>query len=385
MGLCEGCLLLLPLCCWWLDLMEKLTLTRLSGSLPSGRTFSSVSDDELGYDSLSLTCVPTAAPKRHKRSSSSPDSLTTERMDNKAVNTSPSALYKLVIPLLRCEVADVRDAAVHALGKVNSDALKDLMEELVVYIREAVDRKQENMRRRRRRDALRLQLVKVFELIAGYGTFGVSSCVLERDSQSLHPTIVEYVDGARLCLEAEPDKEALKDIKIHFCNFIRKMLKSFPLETYQTLLKRDLRRNLFVLFAGWSGSFGRSLASALTGSAGPSSTVPATTAPEPPAEEEEQQFCALQAMSAVLCCGPCFEPSALAEEGCLYPWLDSLLASKDEKWSKTLDFGSELEMAQVQILSVAVALFISTLDLVLYRLSPLFCLIRSSHRSVAGP
>lgn len=46
------------------------------------------------------------------------------------------------------------------------------MEELVAYIREAVDRKQENMRRRRRRDALRLQLVQVFELIAEHGTFG---------------------------------------------------------------------------------------------------------------------------------------------------------------------------------------------------------------------
>jgi hypothetical protein len=46
------------------------------------------------------------------------------------------------------------------------------LEELIAYIKEAVDRKQENMRRRRRRDALRLQLVKVFELIAGYGTFG---------------------------------------------------------------------------------------------------------------------------------------------------------------------------------------------------------------------
>lgn len=46
------------------------------------------------------------------------------------------------------------------------------MEELIVFIKEAVDRKQENMRRRRRRDALRLQLVKVFELIAGYGTLG---------------------------------------------------------------------------------------------------------------------------------------------------------------------------------------------------------------------
>lgn len=47
------------------------------------------------------------------------------------------------------------------------------MEELVPYIREAVDRKQENMRRRRKRDALRLQLVRVLELIAEYGTFGI--------------------------------------------------------------------------------------------------------------------------------------------------------------------------------------------------------------------
>ncbi|KAG8254384.1 hypothetical protein J6590_008831 [Homalodisca vitripennis] len=49
--------------------------------------------------------------------------------------------------------------------------------------------------------------------------------------------------------------------------------------------------------------------------------------------------------------------------------------------SKTLDFGSGLEIAQVQILYVTEALFISTIDLVLYRHSPLFCLIRSSHRN----
>lgn len=51
--------------------------------------------------------------------------------------------------------------------------LRDLMDELVLYIREAVDRKQENMRRRRRRDALRLQLVKVLEKIAENKTFAV--------------------------------------------------------------------------------------------------------------------------------------------------------------------------------------------------------------------
>ncbi|XP_075228459.1 microtubule binding protein furry isoform X2 [Lycorma delicatula] len=261
--------------------------------------------------------------------SSSPDSLNAERTDTKSPSVSPSGLYKLVIPLLRCETSDVRDAAVQALGKVNSDALKDLMEELVVYIREAVDRKQENMRRRRRRDALRLQLVRVFELIAGYGTFGISACVLDRDSQSLHSTIVEYVDGARLCLEAEADKEGLRDVKLHFCNFIRKMIKSFALETYPSLLKRDLRRNLFLLFAGWSGVFGR----CLSGPLGVSAIV--STSHEPPAslsnDEEELQLCALQAMSAVLCCGPCFDPQCLAEEGYLYPWLDLLMGSQEPK------------------------------------------------------
>lgn len=48
---------------------------------------------------------------------------------------------------------------------------RDLMEELVGLIREAVDRKQENMRRRRRRDALRLHLGRVLQLISENGTF----------------------------------------------------------------------------------------------------------------------------------------------------------------------------------------------------------------------
>lgn len=46
------------------------------------------------------------------------------------------------------------------------------MDELVVFIREAIDRKQVNVRRQKRRDALRLQLVRIFQLIADRGTFG---------------------------------------------------------------------------------------------------------------------------------------------------------------------------------------------------------------------
>ncbi|XP_034942121.1 protein furry isoform X2 [Chelonus insularis] len=255
--------------------------------------------------------------------SSSPDSLSAERGDNKSpgTNASPAALYKLTVPLLRCETVDVRDAVVQAMGKVNADALKDLMEELVPYIREAVDRKQENMRRRRRRDALRLQLVRVLEFIAEYGIFGVCPAVLDRETQSLHPTFIEYIDGVRVYLENETDKEApaVRDIKLHFCNFIRKMIKSFSLEACHSLVKRDLRRNLFTLFATWAGPYGKPLTNSITS-----------------LDEErscsELQLSALQAMSSLLCCGSCFNPQSLSEEGAiLYQWLDLLLASKDEK------------------------------------------------------
>lgn len=46
---------------------------------------------------------------------------------------------------------------------------------------------------------------------------------------SLHPTFVEYMDGARLYLETETDKDnaSIREVKIHFCDFIRIMIKNF--------------------------------------------------------------------------------------------------------------------------------------------------------------
>lgn len=40
-----------------------------------------------------------------------------------------------------------------------------------------------------------------------------------------------------------------------------------------------------------------------------------------------------QAMSALLCCGSCFDTQNLAEDGNIYFWLDSLLTSPDDKVS----------------------------------------------------
>ncbi|XP_065087337.1 protein furry isoform X3 [Ochlerotatus camptorhynchus] len=263
--------------------------------------------------------------------SSSPDSLSADRSDKSSgTAASPVALYKLVIPLLRCEVTDIRDAAVNALGMINHDALKDLMEELVVYIREAIDRKQENMRRRRRRDALRLQLVRVLEKIVENGTFGISPFVLERESMSLHPTFVEYIDGARLYLEAETDKDnsSMREVKTHFCDFIRKMIKNFSLESCATLLSRELKRNLVNLFTSWSGSYSIPFGNT-TGTS--HQAVNSSTISNISVDEEKLQYSALLATSALLCCGPCFDPSLLAEDGAIYNWLDMLMESKDEK------------------------------------------------------
>lgn len=53
--------------------------------------------------------------------SSSPDSMNIDRNDKSGLS---SGLYKLIVPLLRCEVVDIRDAAVNALGLINHDALK---------------------------------------------------------------------------------------------------------------------------------------------------------------------------------------------------------------------------------------------------------------------
>ncbi|KAG8324442.1 hypothetical protein J6590_092231 [Homalodisca vitripennis] len=84
---------------------------------------------------------------------------------------------------------------------------------------------------------------------------------------------------------------------------------------------------------------------------------------------------------------PCGTPyrSTVATPGLQTSWIPTELSVSFKKLGvpMSLDFGSELEIAQDQILSVTVALFISTINLVLYRLSPLFFLIRSSHRPVA--
>ena len=265
--------------------------------------------------------------------SSSPESLSLDRSaDNKSPSpmVSPSVMYKLLVPLLRCEVPDMRDSVINALGRINHHAIMDLMSELVNNIREAIDRKQENMRRRRRRDALRLALVRVFELMAEEKTFSRTAAVIDTDSGFLAGTFTDYIDGAKAYLEAPEltasNSESVKEIKIHFASFIRQLIGSFNLEQRRNLLKKDLRRNLFYLFASWAGNnYGFPFVKGSTSAKNQTETDQASTQPG------DFEFSSLRAMASILCCGPCFDEAAIMEDGSLYTFLDNLLESKDPK------------------------------------------------------
>ncbi|XP_045531819.1 protein furry isoform X2 [Pieris brassicae] len=271
----------------------------------------------VGFFTLPLSYA--RAHRHHKRTSSSPDSLS-ERSgaETRGAAAVPSSLHKLAVPLARCEVAEVRDAAVDACGHINPDALKDLFEELVPLLREAVDRKQENMRRRRRRDALRLHLNKMLLIIAQRKTFAISPFALE--GGGLHPALTEYLEGVRQSLEVEAEKDApaAREQRLTFAEFVTELIKSFPLEMYSTLVKRELCKSLFSLFAGWCGPLVKHLG---------------TLVPQPATPEVDERLnrAALKAMSALVCCGPCFAPTALAEDGSLYPWLSEMLSSTNDK------------------------------------------------------
>lgn len=97
-------------------------------------------------------------------------------------------------------------------------------------------------------------------------------------------------------------------------------------ETCQSLLKRDLKRNLFMLFSTWSGKYAVPV----------KKTQSSTNVDLSSKKGTELQFAALQAMSALLCCGPCFDAEGLAEDGPYYQWLDVMLESSDEKVSRSM-------------------------------------------------
>ncbi|XP_069390331.1 protein furry homolog isoform X2 [Paralichthys olivaceus] len=243
--------------------------------------------------------------------------------DNKVIG-SPSVawLLKQLVPLMRAESIELTESLVLGFGRTNSLVFRELVEELHPLMKEALERRPENKKRRERRDLLRLQLLRIFELLADAGVISDSTNgALERDTLALGALFLEYVDLTRMLLEAENDKDAeiLKDIRAHFSAMVANLIQCVPVHHRRFLFpQQSLRHHLFILFSQWAGPFSIMF-------------TPLDRYSDRNHQITRYQYCALKAMSAVLCCGPVFDNVGLSPDGYLYKWLDNILACQDQR------------------------------------------------------
>ncbi|KAG5849714.1 hypothetical protein ANANG_G00074660 [Anguilla anguilla] len=276
---------------------------------------SSYSSSSSSSTSGSVRCSPPEAL------ASTPDSGYS--YDSKIVGApSPSSLFKHIVPMMRSESMDITESLVLGLGRTNPAAFRELIEELNPIIKEALERRPENMKRRRRRDVLRVQLVRIFELLADAGVISqTASGGLDGETHSLNPTLLEYVDLTRQLLEAENDKDSdtLKDIRCHFSALVANIIQNVPVHQRRAIFpQQSLRHSLFMLFSHWAGPFSIMF-------------TPLDRYSDRNMQINRHQYCALKAMSAVLCCGPVADNVGLSSDGYLYKWLDNILDSQDRK------------------------------------------------------
>uniref|UniRef100_A0A8C8VNW5 FRY microtubule binding protein n=1 Tax=Pelusios castaneus TaxID=367368 RepID=A0A8C8VNW5_9SAUR len=225
--------------------------------------------------------------------------------DNKAIGTpSVGVLLKQLVPLMRLESIEITESLVLGFGRTNSLVFRYCI----------------NKKRRERRDLLRLQLLRIFELLADAGVISDSTNgALERDTLALGALFLEYVDLTRMLLEAENDKEVeiLKDMRAHFSAMTANLIQCVPVHHRRFLFpQQSLRHHLFILFSQWAGPFSIMF-------------TPLDRYSDRNHQITRYQYCALKAMSAVLCCGPVFDNVGLSPDGYLYKWLDNILACQD--------------------------------------------------------
>uniref|UniRef100_A0A8C7DL92 FRY microtubule binding protein n=1 Tax=Oncorhynchus kisutch TaxID=8019 RepID=A0A8C7DL92_ONCKI len=245
--------------------------------------------------------------------------------DNKVIWTPSVAwLLKQLVPLMRTESIELTESLVLGFGRTNSLVFRWNLHDgslshslthspLSLFL-------SQNKKRRERRDLLRLQLLRIFELLADSGVISDSTNgALERDTLALGALFLEYVDLTRMLLEAENDKELdiLKDIRAHFSAMVANLIQCVPVHHRRFLFpQQSLRHHLFILFSQWAGPFSVMF-------------TPLDRYSDRNHQITRYQYCALKAMSAVLCCGPVFDNVGLSPDGYLYKWLDNILACQD--------------------------------------------------------
>lgn len=213
--------------------------------------------------------------------------------------------------------------------------MRDLIEELAPYIKECLDRRQEKLRRMRKRDLTRLAIVRIFEIMAEQRSLGkrildtykkppssggggqtVSPSNMHalkphqlhqpivaqqhmQDEQQLRKTFNEYVEGMLFSLEQDTDGsggtgskqqqqpssgDLVVPIRLHFSMFVYKLTDSVQAREKRALIfPESVRFSLFALCDRWAGRFSLAQQHNLTLAASSASTAAASS------QQQQQQ------------------------------------------------------------------------------------------------
>uniref|UniRef100_A0A6Q2YF53 Furry homolog a (Drosophila) n=1 Tax=Esox lucius TaxID=8010 RepID=A0A6Q2YF53_ESOLU len=224
-------------------------------------------------------------------------------------------LLKQLVPLMRADSIELTESLVLGFGRTNSLVFRELVEELHPLMKEALERRPEVSENNSIKCPHSVCPSDHLSLSDVHSTNGA----LERDTLALGALFLEYVDLTRMLLEVENDKdlEILKDIRAHFSAMVANLIHCVPVHHRRFLFpQQSLRHHLFILFSQWAGPFSVMF-------------TPLDRYSDRNHQITRYQYCALKAMSAVLCCGPVFDNVGLSPDGYLYKWLDNILACQD--------------------------------------------------------
>ncbi|EDV24409.1 uncharacterized protein TRIADDRAFT_56185 [Trichoplax adhaerens] len=205
-----------------------------------------------------------------------------EKSENLKSNDPIQAYLKTVLSLLRHDSEAVSDAAISALGHCNAATFKLLSSEISIMLKERVDKqKAESVRKRRKRDPIRIKFVKIFEIAAE------NSCFVPKYEIELF-NIIEGLPKAIFIAAV------LLNLIIH--------------ALHNSNFTVDKNTGLNMIFVDYIET--------------------TRQCRNPP---KDVMLSALEGMSAIACCGPVFDPKGIEENGYLYEWLDSIIECKSNR------------------------------------------------------
>lgn len=300
----------------------------LRGSKSKGS--SSILGEQLGQEAclalwqkyLIMCCALAPTPYNLQRSFSPTNSMDVSvdvvrpfRSSRTPVPNSLSQLISKVCMILRWEnLTDIRDSVVLGVGSINPLAFDMMLEELKTngILREATEKKTEtNLRRRKRKDLLRLQIIRVIEVAIFRGLWSNTSG--SDSAYQLNLLVAEFIDSMRVNLESDHDRDItiVTKLRLHFAKLIHLIIDSTPHDHRKSLFSEERRHSLFYLFINWCSR--------------------AIAADRKFRDKEVGSYVeqkSVLAMSRILCCGPIFEPmKSIGEDGYLYGWLEKLIVS----------------------------------------------------------